>query len=275
VYFYIYTMRNKLTIEEFINKSNLIHKNKYDYSLIEYKDSKSKISIICKRHGVFNQTPNSHMSGKGCPECGNNQKVSNNDFIKRCSLLHKNKYDYSLTNYISKNRPVKIICKEHGVFELTPQSHFFKRVGCKLCKGRVKTTDDFIKKSNLIHNYKYDYSLSYYTGNKNKVKIICKEHGIFEQVANYHLSGGGCSICGGKNPKTTNDFLDNSILIHNNKYDYSLVDYKNNKTKVKIICKEHGIFEQVPYSHINGSGCPSCNESKGEKEIKIFLDKKI
>ena len=123
-------MRNKLTIEEFINKSNLIHKNKYDYSLIEYKDSKSKISIICKRHGVFNQTPNSHMSGKGCPECGNNQKVSNNDFIKRCSLLHKNKYDYSLTNYISKNRPVKIICKEHGVFELTPQSHFFKRVGC-------------------------------------------------------------------------------------------------------------------------------------------------
>jgi hypothetical protein len=159
-------MRNKLTKEEFLNKSNKVHKNKYDYSLVEYKDSEYKIYIICKKHGVF---------------------------------------------------------------ELTTQSHFFKKVGCKSCKGRVKTTDDFIKKSKIIHNDKYDYSLVDYTGNKNRIKIICKKHGIFEQVANYHLSGGGCSICGGKNSKTTNDFIECSNLIHNNHYDYSLVDYKNNR----------------------------------------------
>lgn len=72
--------------------------------------------------------------------------------------------------------------------------------------------------------------------------------------------------------KTTDQFIDDSVIIHGNKYDYSLVEYKNISIKVKIICKEHGIFEQTPSKHINSKqGCPFCNESKGENEIKMFL----
>jgi hypothetical protein len=265
-------MRKLVTKEEFIERSNKVHNYKYDYSEIEYVNTNIKVSIICNKHGHFNQTPMSHLSGRGCPECGNNKKVTNEEFIERCSLLHNNKYDYSLTEYKSKSKPIKIICPEHGVFESTPQSHFFKKVGCKKCKGRVYNTEDFIKKSKLIHNNKYDYSLVEYKNNKSVVKIICPEHGVFEQIANYHLSGCGCKICGGTNEKTSECFIELSKSIHGDLYDYSLVEYKNNREKVKIICKRHGIFEQIPYSHTGGSGCPSCYESKGEREVKKYLD---
>jgi hypothetical protein len=265
-------MRNLVTKEEFIERSNELHINKYDYSHIDYINTSIKVSIFCNTHGYFNQTPMSHLSGRGCPECGNNKKVTNEEFIERCSLLHNKKYDYSLTKYISKSKPVKIICPEHGVFESTPQSHFFKKVGCRKCKGRVYNTEDFIKKSTLIHNNKYDYSLVKYIKNKNKVKIICTEHGVFEQVANYHLSGFGCISCGGKEEMTREEFIEISKSIHGDLYNYSLVEYKNNKTKVKIICRKHGVFEQLPYSHKGGSGCSSCFESKGEKEVKRYLN---
>jgi hypothetical protein len=265
-------VRRLLKKEEFIERSNRVHNNKYDYSHIEYINTNTKVSIFCNKHGNFDQTPMSHLSGRGCPECGNNKKVTNDEFIERCSLLYGNKYDYSLTKYLSKSKPVKIICPEHGVFESTPQSHFFKKVGCKECKGRVTNTDEFIKKSTSLHGDKYDYSLVEYKNNKSSVKIICPEHGVFEQIANYHLSGCGCKLCGGTNEKTNECFINICKTIHGDLYDYSLVEYKNNRTKVKIICTEHRVYEQVPYSHTGGSGCPSCYESKGEREVKKYLD---
>jgi very-short-patch-repair endonuclease len=66
-------------------------------------------------------------------------------------------------------------------------------------------------------------------------------------------------------------FIEQCNIIHNNFYDYSLVNYINNKTKIKIICKEHGIFEQRPDDHLKNHGCPICKESKGEKEIRNYL----
>lgn len=69
-------------------------------------------------------------------------------------------------------------------------------------------------------------------------------------------------------------FINKANNIHNCLYDYSLVDYKNNKTKIKIICKEHGIFEQTPNKHLLGRGCPFCKMSKGENIIKSYLDNK-
>ena len=85
-------------------------------------------------------------------------------------------------------------------------------------------------------------------------------------------SGHGCSECTNKKRSTTKKFIIESNKIHNNKYDYSLVDYKNNSTKIKIICPVHGEFEQMPYEHKNNKcGCPVCNDSKGEKIIRNYL----
>jgi len=274
----IMTTRRK-TLEQFIIDAIKIHGYKYDYSLVKYKNNKTKVIIICKEHGEFEQRPDSHLKGKGCLKCGiNNIKkvLSSNtsDFIINANKIHNYKYDYSLVDYKNNRHKVKIICKEHGIFEQTPSSHLSGQ-GCKKCIGRlVSDTNSFIKESNKVHNNKFDYSLVNYTNTKEKVKIICNIHGIFEQIPNAHLSGQGCPICRYENLKITKqEFILRSNEIHNSKYDYSLVDYINSHTKVKIICPIHGIFEQPPHSHLRGYGCVNCvNLSKTFTNL-IFIEK--
>jgi len=100
-------MAKKLTQEDFIQKAKLIHGEKYDYSLVEYKSIHKSINIICKEHGIFEQLPSNHYSGKGCAKCGGTYKLNNEDFIKKSVKIHGNKYDYSLINYINTEINVK------------------------------------------------------------------------------------------------------------------------------------------------------------------------
>ena len=132
---------------------------------------------------------------------------------------------------------------------------------------RTKTTEQFIIDAKKIHGDKYDYSLVEYEKAIIKVKIICTIHGIFEQSPNDHLSGHGCSKCFGDNQRilkqsNKEEFITKANLIHDNKYDYSLVDYKHSKSKVKIICSIHDVFEQIPKGHLSGHGCPKCKADK-------------
>jgi hypothetical protein len=125
-------------------------------------------------------------------------------------------------------------------------------------------TEDFIYKSRIIHGDLYEYSKSIYIKSILKLIVTCKIHDDFNISPNNHISGKrGCPVCSKENAtkkvsKTGKEFIEESYQIHNNKYDYNLVKYKNNKTKVKIICKIHGVFEQTPKIHLNGSGCPKC-----------------
>ena len=123
------------------------------------------------------------------------------------------------------------------------------------------SASEFVVKAKLVHGNRYDYSLVDYKGCFNKVKIICKLHGEFEQIASNHLRGCNCSKCNSKT-LTTNEFVVKAKQVHGNKYDYSLVNYVYNKNKVKIICSIHGEFEQLPYSHLQGHGCLKCNYDK-------------
>jgi len=128
------------------------------------------------------------------------------------------------------------------------------------------TTEEFIEKARKIHGDKYDYSLVEYLGNKKNIKII-KDGIIFEQWPNTHLKGWGMSK---KHSKI--EFIEKAKKIHRNKYDYSLVEYKNDKTHVKIICPQHGIFIQMPNNHLNNHGCFKCKKSSGEIKISHLLD---
>jgi len=202
-------------------------------------------------------------------------------FIKKAKDIHGNKYDYSLIKYNHSQIKVKIICPEHGEFEQTPNRHLLG-CGCKFCgieearKQKFLTNFSFIKKAKDIHGNKYDYSKVSYLNSKRKVIIICPEHGEFEQTPSMHLNGQGCPKCAyviksNEYTKKTDVFIKESVVIHNNKYDYSKVSYLNSKRKVIIICPEHGEFEQTPSMHLNGQGCPICRESKGEKIIRNIL----
>ena len=130
----------------------------------------------------------------------------------------------------------------------------------------------FIEKASRIHNNKYDYSKVDYKNNKTKVCIICPEHGEFWQRPDNHMGQKqGCPKCGrkivaDKLSKKQNDFIRESSLIHNNKYDYSKVNYKQAHEKVCIICPEHGSFFTTPHNHLKGYNCPVCSKEKSSQE---------
>ena len=252
----------KLTTEEFIAKAREVHGNKYDYSKVEYKNTNTKVCIICKEHGEFWQTANSHLSGHGCPNCTGNIKKTSKEFIARAHEVHGDKYDYSKVEYKNNSTKVCIICEEHGEFWQLPNNHI-KGQGCPKCIGKNLTTEDFIAKAREIHGDKYDYSKSEYINSQTKVCIICPEHGEFYQIPPSHLQGSGCPECAKierqkQQTMTTEDFIAKAREVHGDKYDYSKVEYINAKTKVCIICLKHGEFWQTPNSHLRGKGCLKC-----------------
>jgi very-short-patch-repair endonuclease len=196
-------------------------------------------------------------------------KLSIEEFISRSKKIHNNKYDYSLVKYKNTYTKVIIICPNHGQFEQRPDNHLRGRE-CYNCKGKKITTKNFIDESNKVHNNFYDYSLVKYISGKHKVKIICPKHGTFLQRAKCHKEGSGCSKCS-NNFSSKEPFSNKAKKVHGEYYDYSLVEYVNNHTKVKIICPKHGEFKQSPNRHLSGCGCPLCRESKGERKIRVFL----
>jgi len=184
-------------------------------------------------------------------------------------------YDLSKINYINNKTKIEIICSEHGSFFKRPD-HLLNGSGCPECaKNKRKwTTEMFIEKSKKIHDNKYDYSLVEYINSKTKIKIICLDHGIFEQTPNIHLSDSGCFKCALIHDKNIlkYKFIEKANKVHNNKYDYSLIEYKNNKIKEKIICPIHGQFEQRPDSHLNGNGCSKCAILSLQKKLRLDKD---
>lgn len=265
---------NKSNTEEFINKAKIIHNDKYDYSQVKYINSRTKIIIICPKHGTFNQLPNSHLSRHGCKICklesqGDKTKYTNNEFIEKCKTIHGDKYDYTEVNYVNSHTKITIICPLHNRFHQNPSNHLIGQ-GCPKCgietvaNSRRSTTAEFIEKAKQIHENKYDYSKVNYINNSSKVIIICPLHGEFYQDPNHHLKKSGCPNCGykiaaDKIKLTTFEFIERSKIIHGDKYNYSEVNYVHNDLEVTIICSLHGLFTQKPYIHLQGRGCPKCN----------------
>lgn len=278
-------MGKKKTTEEFINDAIKIHGNNYDYSLVEYINSQTKIKIICSKHGIFEQTPNNHLNGQNCFKCNGNEKKTNADFINDSIKVHGSKYEYSLVEYRGNKTKVKIMCKKHGIFEQEPSSHLSGK-GCSECRKDILNlkfklnTNEFIKRAIKAHGNKYNYSLVNYINVDTKVEIICSEHGIFEQTPYNHYNGSICPKCNVKQRginkrKDLYYFINKANDVHYNKYDYSKVVYKTTTTPIIIICPTHGMFLQNPSNHLyNASGCPNCKSSKGELTILNILNNK-
>jgi len=131
---------------------------------------------------------------------------------------------------------------------------------------------NFLDKSYNTHGTKYDYSNVIYNNASDSIEIICPEHGSFFQKPLRHLQGRGCRKCGGSYKKTTQEFIKDSIKIHNSKYSYSNTVYKGAKDKVEIICKEHGSFYQEPTNHLQGQGCSECGFSRSRMGYYVSSD---
>lgn len=238
----------RYTQKTLIEKFESIHDNTYDYTKVELINLTTKVKIICKKHGIFEQRPDQHIQGMGCFQCSIDRKIGTQ---------------------------VKYLNGERSENTQHPQT--------AIVNDKVSL---FIKKATKKHGNLYDYSKieSYINGNC-IVTIGCKIHGDFEQRIKNHLDGSGCHECGknssrfnNKNkPNILTDELKTKILIdefksvHGDLYDYSQTAYVNFKTKVAIICRKHGVFMQRTRCHASGKGCPTCRSSKGELRIREFL----
>lgn len=135
------------------------------------------------------------------------------------------------------------------------------------------TNEEYINRAKTIHGDKYGYSMTNYTRNKCKVKIYCNIHEKFFDIrADGHLDGRGCKRCS-RNLLDNDTFTEESNIVHDNKYDYSLVDYKDTATEVIIICPTHGEFPQITSSHLKGHGCFKCQKSYNKGGVDLFLEK--
>lgn len=258
-------MPKKSTLETFIQKAKNVHGDKYDYSEVEYINSRTEVKIICPKHGPFYTTPNAHISNKrGCRFCGyerlsTSKKLTTKLFLEKAKKVWGDEFDYSKVEYVNNSTKVCIIDKNGNEFWQTPNNHLY---GFN-CTTNKLNTNIFIERAKEIHGNKYDYSKVNYISSKKKICIICPEHGEFWQLPHNHLKGKGCRLCAlvsskNKIKNTLDFFIEKAKKVHGDKYDYSKVDYINNRTKVCIICPEHGEFWQLPTNHLKGSKCPKC-----------------
>lgn len=193
-------------------------------------------------------------------------------FIQKAYEIHGNRYDYSETYMVNERTKMKIICRKHGVYEILPRFHFHHN--CRKCgyETRPPINRDYqrhgvqriLERANKAHNNRYTYIIHPDALHKDYMTIICPLHGKFRQNIGSHINTKqGCRKCsnirtGQKLRKTLAQFIQQAKKVHGDRYDYTLTEYSTKKKKVTILCSIHGMFEQMPRTHLNGSGCIKC-----------------
>lgn len=195
-------MGKRKTTEEFIEQAKAVHGDKYDYSRVEYTNTKGKVCIICQEHGEFWQSPSSHLSGRNCPICGElarrkNKTISSEELLRRFRVLYGEKYDYDFSECVGARGYIKIFCKSHNIWFKQKVLHHLNGHQCKLCSkgGSSYTTEDFILRAKEVHGNLYNYDKVNYINKETPVEIICKKHGSFWQKPHNHINGCGCQLC--------------------------------------------------------------------------------
>jgi hypothetical protein len=206
--------------ERFVEKSNEIHGQLYDYSLVRYQSYNLPVQIICKSHGAFFQRPGVHLRGGGCPNCAMKVRsakgrTTQDDFVQKALEVHDGFFDYSSVAYETTHKPVIIICPEHGPFEQRPSNHL-QGEGCPACadlyRGQQKKAaraENLIEDFQRVHGDRYDYSKVNYTDSRTKVEIICPAHGSFKVTPANHLQGIKCKECALENRP---DYIDARVM---------------------------------------------------------------
>lgn len=270
-----------------------VHGDTYEYDFSTFVNGKTKMKILCHKHGEFWQSPEKHRTGRGCPKCGRDRikeshKMSREEFVEKANHVHNFKYDYSLLDFRGTQEKAIFICHEkdengieHGPFEQQCASHL-SGCGCPKCAQNARNEfftvpfDEFVRRAKDVHgDDDFSYDASTYKNLNTSTRIICPEHGEFWQKPVHHLRGHGCPKCA-KNGilRTYEEFEEIASQVHNGKYTYHQ-DYVRGDDKVRITCPIHGDFYQPASSHLQGHGCPSCGllESAGERWLQELIEK--
>lgn len=262
-----------LSKETILKRFHDTHGDKYDYSLFEYNGADRKSKIICKKHGIFEITPTKHYGRKqGCIYCGG--KYSKDDLEHKLASIHNNKYKYDFSEFKTVSEKTVVKCPDHGNFNICIAAHL-RGSGCKKCfnKNRLISKDKIIKSFISKHGNRYIYDFFEFGKSAEKSTIVCPDHGEFMMSHNKHSQGSGCPECAGNFTKPLEEKIKIMELTHGH-YDYSLITTNfGSKDKLKITCKDHGVFEQTFSKHSSGQGCPKCAISGWSKSKYIEICK--
>lgn len=272
-------MRKSLSYykEYFLNRACDMHGDKFVYNMDEFISmTRHKISIICPIHGKFMQVPCKHLGKFGCIYCFYDSLNKKDEFIDRANKIHNNFYKYDKIEYKNQYTKIVITCILHGDFTQTPDNHLNDH-GCPQC-GRIsraakisRGNKNFIERSSIIHNYKFDYSKVLYKNGSTKVIIICPEHGQFEQRPDCHLNGNGCDKCSSSYKYTADSYIRKAKEIHGEFYNYDKINYHDIRSSIIITCPNHGDFIISAAYFLYGPGCIKCNKNY-HKSQNLWLD---
>jgi ribosomal protein L19E len=272
-------MTARLNTQDFIAKARAVHGDRYGYENVVYVNTKTKVNILCPKHGPFDQRVHCHLNGIGCPGCGGNRRLNTQDFIAKARAVHGDRYSYENVVYVNNCTKVEILCPIHGPFTQKPSSHAagFGCAGCSTYSSR-SNTKDFIIKARETHGDYYGYENVVYTSYDTKVEILCPKHGPFMQRPGEHSRGSGCPNCCGRingraRRPSTQDFIDKVRKVNGDRYEYTNTEYINHRTKVEILCPIHGPFMQWPHAHMRGVGCRSCFADARRSNTQDFINK--
>lgn len=233
----------KYTSSEFADTANKIHNFKYDYSLVNYKNTNTAVKIICSYHGEFQQTPNVHLTGSGCIKCAGKYQRSNDEFIEDANKIHNFKYNYNLTEFKHTNTEVTITCIQHGNFDQLPRMHLSGQ-GCSACghskTGKIAKTvvsiDTDVKNLlDIINNIKYSKYIK-------KASTFCKYNGC-AVIGNFNYTGANKGIYCDKHKLTDMIDVKNNLCIHENCKTRPSYNYGNKISPV--YCNKHKLTDMI------------------------------
>lgn len=274
-------MAKKYNTESFIERARQVHGDKYDYSKVEYVDTKTKVCIVCPKHGEFWQSALSHISGHGCNKCAAKlSSIKNRLWTEEKCKIEALQYKDVKTFREESKHAYDAAVRRKWLKNYTWLKH--KITLEKNKKARKKyTNDDIINQLKLKFGDTYGYEFVNYKAMKKPITLIChvigsngQEHGEFSMRPDNIFSGNqGCPKCWKERRSSSQmlsqeEFIKRSKSVHNNLYEYYKVIYKGSSTKVCIVCPIHGDFWQTPSGHMSGHGCPYCsgNAKKWNKE---------
>lgn len=267
-----------------VARANQAHSGKFSYPSSIRVDG--KLTIVCPDHGEFQQLPQKHMHGQGCPKC----RGLGLDKVQQL----KDKYpewDWSDTVVGGSKDDLTLVCPEHGEFITRHNRLMNKPDGmspCPKCNkavggvSRRVSDDEWRKRIAGVWGDRFAV-MEPMSGGQVKVSVNCADHGKFVMSPADLVNGHGCPQCGKErfnkwsddNVRVApDDFVQRAVELKGGVYTYDISTFVDMRTPMRMVCNKHGEFWQIPRNHITlDAGCPACanNRSKGEDEIADYL----
>lgn len=284
----------------FLKQARAVHGERYTYLEDTYLGAKVHMTIECPEHGQFKQQPDSHLNGgHGCKKCATSFKLqkirreSGVDVAQKIAQASGNKVKLHVETFRRVNSTATFTCDEHGAYIRLVNSAMNSKFACIECAKedgwRKYSEEEYVQK--VIESLPPGISLislNFRGSNDSHIKLFCNQHGEFEKLGGSFRGNPGCPTCGAQlgQPARTkglrrkmestrqsrfDDWLKRAQKKHKGKFDYSQVDFQSQTSPVKIICPNHGIFEQSPYIHLH-AGCRLCADEQlsGVYSLKIL-----